>query len=212
VAEEDAGHLAPLVDLGDAGRALLMFDRDLVEREAVAVRPRHELPPETFLHLAEFLGHDLGDGVTHEDVGAAGIVDWRVEDCLVEQIEEAREDAAHERIGAVNTPADDDVGGVASIPEFCEIARIALTIGVETEEILGLAHLHAFAHCLGIAFARVAQVEADGKFGSERAQNFFGVISAAVLANDESNVGDARKLSVHPAHGCFDAFAFVMNR
>jgi len=37
VAEEDAGHLAPLIDLGNAGCALLMANRDFVESESVAM-------------------------------------------------------------------------------------------------------------------------------------------------------------------------------
>lgn len=61
VTEENARHLAPLVDLRDSGRAQLMTDRDFVESEAVAMRPRNELPPESFFHLAEFTAHDLGD-------------------------------------------------------------------------------------------------------------------------------------------------------
>ena len=212
VAEEDAGHLAPFINLGDAGGTLLMFDRDFVEREPVAMRARDEFPPEAFLHFAEFLRHDLSDRVAHEDVRAARVVHGGAKDCLIEQVEEAGEDAANERIGAVHSPADDDIGGVAGVPKLLEVVRIALAVGVEAEKILGLAHLHAFPHCLRIAFARIAQVEADGKLGSQRAQNLFGVIFAAVFANDESNVGDARELGVHSAHGRFDALAFVMDR
>jgi len=173
VAEEDAGHLAPLVDLGDAGGALLVLDGDLVKCEAMAMRARHEFPPEAFLHFAEFLRHDLGDGVAHEDVGTARVVHGCVKYGLIEKKEETGEDSAHERIGTVDSPADDDVGRVASVPELLEVARITLAIGIEAQEILGFAHLHAFAHRFGVAFASVTQVEADRQFGSQGTQDFF---------------------------------------
>jgi hypothetical protein len=61
VAEEDARHLAPLVHLSDTGCPLLMVDRNFMEREAVAMGARYELPPEAFFHFAEFACHDFGD-------------------------------------------------------------------------------------------------------------------------------------------------------
>lgn len=134
-----------------------------------------------------------------------------MEDSLVEQIEKAREDAAHKGIGAVDTPADDDVSGVAGIPELLEIARIALAVGVKAEEVLGLAHLHAFAHGLGVAFSRITQVEADGKLGSKRAEDIFGIVPAAVFANDEADIGGPGEFGIHSADCCFDALAFVMD-
>jgi len=137
-------------------------------------------------------------------------VDGRTKDRLVEQVEEAREDAADEWIGAVNSPANDDVSRVACVPELREVAWIALAVGVETEEILGLAHFHTFAHSLGVAFASFAQVEAEGKLGGERAEDLLGIVPAAVFANDESDIGDPGELCVHPADCCFNAFAFVV--
>src|ERR1700684_2639688 len=72
VAEENAGHFAPAIDLGDTCGAQPVVHRDLKDGESVAMGAGDEFPPETFLHFAEFGAELMGHFSREEDERTAG--------------------------------------------------------------------------------------------------------------------------------------------
>jgi hypothetical protein len=103
--------------------------------------------------------YELGrDTARNQHIRATRVMERNVENHPIKEIEESGKSPADQWVGAGNSPAQDYIAPVTCIPELPEIPGIALAIGVETEEILGLKHVHAIADSPRVTLPLVAEI------------------------------------------------------
>jgi hypothetical protein len=117
VPKENAGHFAPMINLRDARCPHAMAYGQLYDLIASPVHTSYKLPPEALIHGAQFAAQARRYRPLNQYVGTTGVVDWRAKNGLIDQIKESRTGSPDKRIGAIRTPAQNNVGLVARFPE-----------------------------------------------------------------------------------------------
>ena len=139
-------------------------------------------------------------------------MDGNVEDQLIQEIEEPGKRPADECVGTVHSPTQDDIAALTRIPELLEIPGVALPIGVQAEEIIGVQHVHTVADGARVSSPFAGKIQAQRQLLREASQDVLGVVSAAVFADDEPHVDSRGQFLEDLANGGFDTLAFVVNR
>src|ERR1035437_2422807 len=130
MAISDSRQLLQAVDLGHAGGAIPVVDREFAYRESNALCTGGELPPETLLHSAHPRPELLNDLSPSEHERAAWIVNGAPVQDSPNAIEASGHQLTHPGVGSINTPTNQYVGAVAYAPELLEIAGITLSVRI----------------------------------------------------------------------------------
>jgi hypothetical protein len=139
-------------------------------------------------------------------------MDGNVENQLIKEIEEPGKSPADQCVGAVHSPAQDDIAPLTGIPELPEIPGVTLPIGVQAEEIIGLKHVHTIADSARVSSPLAVKIQPQRQLLREACQDVLSVVSAAVFADDESHVDSRGQFIADLTNGRFDTLAFVVNR
>jgi hypothetical protein len=189
-----------------------VIDGQLRDSIAASMHTGHELPPEPLLHSPEVIHELERDAARNQHIRAARVMDGNVEDQLIQEIEEPGKRPADECVGTVHSPTQDDIAALTRIPELLEIPGVALPIGVQAEEIIGVQHVHTVADGARVSSPFAGKIQAQGQLLREASQDVLSVVSAAVFADDEPHVDSRGQFLEDLPNGGFDTLAFVVNR
>jgi hypothetical protein len=96
-------------------------------------------------------------------------------------------------------------------PELPKILGVTLSVRVDAKEIIGLQHVHPLAYRPRVSPARVGEIQPQRQVVREAPQGLFGVVFAAVFADDKSDIGSWREFIIDFTTSGFDTLAFIMN-
>jgi hypothetical protein len=188
------------------------MDRQFRDSIAASMYTGYELPPEPLLHSAQVVHELERDPARNQYIWAARVVDGNVQNQLIQEIEEPRKGPADQCVGAVHSPAQDDIAPFTCLPEFPEILGVTLPVGVQAEEIIGLKHVHTVADSARVPSPLAGHIQPQRQLLREARQDVLGVVSAAVFANDKPHVDPRRQFIADLTNGRFDTLAFIVNR
>jgi len=164
------------------------MDRQFRDSIAASMHTGYELPPEPLLHGAQLVHQLEGDPARNQHIWAARVMDGNVENQLIKEVEEPGKGPADQCVGAVHSPAQDDIAPFTRIPELPEILGVTLPVGVQAEEIIGLKHVHAVADSARVSSTLAGKIQPQRQLLREACQDFLSVVSAAVFADDEPHI------------------------
>jgi len=167
------------------------MDRQFRDSIAASMYTGYELPPEPLLHSAQVVHELERDPARNQYIWAARVVDGNVQNQLIQEIEEPRKGPADQCVGAVHSPAQDDIAPFTCLPEFPEILGVTLPVGVQAEEIIGLKHVHTVADSARVSSPLAGKIQPQRQLIGEAGQDVLSVVSAAVFADNEPHI-DAR--------------------
>ncbi len=189
-----------------------MIDRQLFNREAAPVKSSDKLPPEALLHRPKLPDQPGNDFLTRQNEGAARVVYRNAKKPLIKETEDAGEDSPQRRVGAMNPPADHDIRVVPPLPELAEVLGIALTVGIQAQQVRRREPSHSIPDGAGIAFSLIGDQKLHRHLSRKPAEDLLGLIGASVLADDELHGNLGRDLRIDLPQDRLNAVAFVVDR
>jgi hypothetical protein len=210
--EGNSGHFRPPVDLSHPGGTQTMMNWQFRDSVATSVHPGDKLPPEPLPHGAQLVHELERDAPRNQHIWATRVVDGNVENHLIKEMEESGKSSANQRVGTVHSPAQYYIAPLTRIQKLPEIFGIALSIGVQAEEIIGLKHVHTVADSARVPSPLAGHIQPQRQLLREARQDVLGVVSAAVFANDKPHVDPRRQFIADLTNGRFDTLAFIVNR